>query len=75
MSMQLASYLTKRHIHPADFAKQIGVSGEAVRRYLVEGRIPTPAVMTRILEVTQGKVTANDFYSARTKAEELHASR
>lgn len=71
--MQLASYLSKRHIHPADFAKQIGVSGEAVRRYLVEGRIPTPSVMTRIVEATHGKVTPNDFY--RTKAEEIHASR
>lgn len=73
--MQLASYLSKRRIHPADFAKQIGVSGEAVRRYLVEGRIPTPAVMDRIVAATHGKVTPNDFYSSRTKAEELHASR
>ena len=59
--MRLQEYLTHTATSRADFAQQIGVSVESVRRYLI-GRIPEPPVMEKIIEATEGKVTANDFF-------------
>jgi hypothetical protein len=60
--MGLQEYLTTNSTSRADFAQKIGVSVESVRRYLNEGRVPEPAVMYKIIEVTDGLVTANDFF-------------
>ena len=45
------------------FADQIGVSRVAVTLYRNGQRIPRPAVMERIVDVTSGQVNPNDFYS------------
>lgn len=60
--MTLRDYLTSTGLTRAEFAKIIGVTSEAVRRYADCGRVPTPKVMTEILRATEGKVTANDFF-------------
>lgn len=60
--MRLQEYLAVTSTSRADFAQQIGVSVESVRRYLNEGRIPEPSVMSKIIEATEGKVSANDFF-------------
>lgn len=60
--MRLQEYLTATSVSRADFARQIGVSAESVRRYLYTGRVPEPPVMEKIIEATEGKVTANDFF-------------
>jgi transcriptional regulator with XRE-family HTH domain len=59
--MRLQEYLAIHRVSRADFAQQIGVSVESVRRYLT-GRVPEPSVMEKIIEETEGKVTANDFF-------------
>lgn len=67
--MRLEEYLTVNHVSRADFAVQIEVSVESVRRYL-NGRVPEPSVMCKIIEATRGQVSANDFFhiSASAKA-------
>jgi DNA-binding transcriptional regulator YdaS (Cro superfamily) len=60
--MKLADYLQHHSIHPADFAKSIGVSRETVRRYMVGIRRPNRKKLPKIAEATNGQVTANDFF-------------
>lgn len=60
--MKLAEYLDEQGLTRSQFADLIEVSQETVRRYLNEGRIPEPKVMTRIALATGCKVTANDFF-------------
>lgn len=61
--MNLRSYLSSRGISEAAFGSQIGVSQAAVNRYVRRSRIPTPPIMAKIVEATDGQVTANDFYA------------
>lgn len=61
--MRLQEYLASTSTSRADFALQIGVSVETVRRYL-NGRVPDSRIMAQIIEATSGKVTANDFFEA-----------
>jgi len=58
----LKTYLDRTGVSRVQFAAQIGVTPEAVRKYLGGDRIPTREVMERIAEVTNGEVTANDFF-------------
>ena len=59
--MTLADFLKKKNIRQADFAVQIGRSAAYVSM-ICRGQIwPSRDVVTRILEVTGGKVTPNDF--------------
>jgi transcriptional regulator with XRE-family HTH domain len=61
--MKLADYLATQDISYAEFARKIGVTGkDTVRRYAEQGRIPSETMMLRIVEATDGKVTANDFF-------------
>jgi transcriptional regulator with XRE-family HTH domain len=64
--MRLQDYLASNSLSRADFAQQIGVSVESVRRYL-NGRVPEPSVMGKIIWVTDGEVTANDFFQLPTE--------
>jgi DNA-binding transcriptional regulator YdaS (Cro superfamily) len=57
----LEAYLSNTGTSPAEFAKTIGVYEFSVRRYM-KGRVPTPQVMAEIIRVTNGEVTANDFF-------------
>jgi len=59
--MTLPEFLSEAQISQSQFAKKIGVSKQAVQRY-VKGRIPEPDVMRRIALATGSKVTANDFF-------------
>lgn len=59
--MELRAYLNSRDLSEADFAKLIGVKQSAVNRYCRKIRTPKPKVMSEIIRVTKGKVTANDF--------------
>lgn len=46
----------------ADLARELGVSGEAVRRYCTGQRaMPRPAILARIRVLTEGAVTADSF--------------
>lgn len=59
--MRLATYLEKRELTDAAFARLIGVERQAVGRYKVGDRFPETPILLKIYEVTDGKVTANDF--------------
>jgi transcriptional regulator with XRE-family HTH domain len=60
--MKLSDYLTAKSITRFDFAQMIDRSPEAVRRYMKGERKPEPETMLRIAEITEGEVTANDFF-------------
>jgi transcriptional regulator with XRE-family HTH domain len=60
--MQLRQYLTKRNIPIPAFAERIGVSTQAVHRYLTGERMPRRDVMERIKVETGGAVQPNDFF-------------
>jgi DNA-binding transcriptional regulator YdaS (Cro superfamily) len=60
--MKLNAYLTKHDISERKFGECIGYSQASVNRYC-NGRVPEPEAMRRILEVTNGEVTPNDFYA------------
>lgn len=59
--MQLALYLSQNDISDSDFAERIGVKRQAVHRYKTGERFPERAVLQKIIEATDGAVTANDF--------------
>ena len=59
--MKLSDYLQSNDISQADFARLIGETPQNVFRYK-EGRIPSRKSMRKIARVTEGAVTANDFY-------------
>jgi len=63
---QLSLYLKKNELSYDDFGALIGCSGTSVYRYAVGLRIPAPRVMRRIIEVTQGELSANHFYPSHS---------
>ena len=66
--MKLAAYLKTSGETHASFGGKVGVSAFAVGKYARGTRVPRPLVMQRIQVVTGGAVTANDFFSAPTPA-------
>ncbi len=67
--MTLADFLKKKNIRQADFAEQIGRSAAYVSM-ICRGQIwPSRDVITRIIKVTGGKVTANDFMQPNEAAQ------
>ena len=71
--MKLRAYMQKEGLGDAQFAERIGVHRQTVRQYREGKRIPRPEIMRRIVEVTGGEVTAQDFYDAapaRAEAEQ-----
>jgi transcriptional regulator with XRE-family HTH domain len=59
--MRLAEYLADRDLSDGAFAEMIGVEPQTVHRYKSGKRFPRQRVLSKILEVTNGAVTANDF--------------
>ena len=60
--MKLETYLRQNKIATATFAAAIEVSVQALHRYLYGARFPRREVLERILSVTMGAVTPNDFF-------------
>lgn len=60
--MELKQWLSSTGTTYRQFGDAIGVSEHAVWRYASGRRIPDREVMPRIHAVTDGLVTANDFY-------------
>jgi len=60
--MKLQNYLTKNKMRTVVFAEKIGISPQAVWRYLKATRCPPSKIMLKIIAATNGEVTANDFY-------------
>lgn len=65
--MKLESYLRLQKITVPTFAKQLGVrSRMTVHRYVTGERLPRPAIMNKISEITGGLVQPSDFYATIT---------
>lgn len=60
--MQLASYLEETGKTPEWLADQVGINPVSVRRYMRGERRPWPWVMSKIMAVTKGLVTPDDFF-------------
>ena len=67
--MKLREYRELFGLSQKEFAKAANVSGMAISRY-ESGRIPSSSAMRRIIEVTDGAVTANDFFDIPQEAAE-----
>jgi predicted transcriptional regulator len=65
--MQLSSYLEKRSISKTMFARELRVSRQTLYCYLRGERMPRRDTLHRIFEVTDGRVTANDFVSVTSR--------
>lgn len=59
--MTLTQFLSSHGIADAAFAESIGVSRQALHRYKRGERRPEWDVLERIVRVTEGAVTPNDF--------------
>jgi transcriptional regulator with XRE-family HTH domain len=60
--MQIKAYLEEKGFTDAAFAELIGVDRSTVTRMRKNGQTPGAETMRRIAEVTNGAVTANDFF-------------
>lgn len=73
-AMILRDYLDRHDIAVATFAQTVGVSVQALYRYIKHERMPRRAEMQRIASATDGEVTANDFYHAAMAARPAQAT-
>jgi transcriptional regulator with XRE-family HTH domain len=60
--MTLQDYLAESSLTQSQFARQIGVKPETIRRYIAGERIPDRDKMAKIALATGCRVTANDFF-------------
>lgn len=59
--MKLNDYLEHKGIKPQEFADSMGVAMQSVYRWLNGERRPDWDLLPRLIELTDGEVTANDF--------------
>lgn len=59
--MTLADYLEANGISVREMAAKLGVGRQSVYQYLWGQRFPRPAILRRIIEVTDGAVGPVDF--------------
>jgi len=59
--MTLKSYLKMKGIKPDDFADTVGFSKGGVLKWISGERYPRHEAISKIMKVTNGAVTANDF--------------
>lgn len=59
--MRLNDYLADKRMTAEEFAMALGVTSAALSRYVTGDRVPRPAIMRKIIDLTAGRVTPNDF--------------
>ena len=62
--MKLSEYLENQGLSQEGFGRLIGVTQQAVERYVSGARVPRPEVIRRIVDATDGAVEPNDFFEA-----------
>jgi len=60
--MQLQAYLASKGLSEKQFADQIGASESGVVKWVRRERIPRPEKIREIARITEGAVTAADFF-------------
>jgi transcriptional regulator with XRE-family HTH domain len=63
--MTLDQWIKKSKCSVDEFARSVGVTSEAVRRYRSGERMPEPFVAQRIVEETKGRVSIQDLHDVR----------
>lgn len=63
--MTLSEWIDESNRSLEEFARAIGVTSEAVRRYRAGTRMPEPLVAQRIVEETNGRVGIQDLHQVR----------
>lgn len=71
--MRLSAYLSDNGESPAEFAARLGVTGEAVRLWIVGERTPRRQMLALIAEKTEGAVTPADFFPEVPSPEQREA--
>ncbi len=66
--MTLREFLDTEKISPSVFAVKIGVTPVALYRYMAGDRQPRRAVVQRIIEQSDGKVTPGDLFVVKAAA-------
>jgi transcriptional regulator with XRE-family HTH domain len=61
--MDLRTYLDRNPQSMPALAERLGVSRQALYRYVNGDRLPQPEIMERITKATNGLVRASDFYA------------
>jgi DNA-binding XRE family transcriptional regulator len=61
--MRLDDYLNRKKLTNDDFAALVGVSRQAVYYWRIGHVVPAPKQMQKIMELTEGKVRPNDFFT------------
>lgn len=59
---KLKQYLKEKNITQREFSEIIGVNSMTLWHYLHGSRVPRLKIMKKIIELTNGYVTANDFF-------------
>jgi putative transcriptional regulator len=59
--MKLDTYLEQAGLTHGQFAEMIGCEQPTITRF-TKGRVPSPDLMRKIVEATDGAVTPNDFF-------------
>ena len=65
--MELKTYLKTNSLTCRDFAGQVNASERAVIKWSRKERFPREEFMKRIVLITNGEVTPNDFFAGRTQ--------
>jgi len=57
----LRDYMDRNGLTQAQMAEMLGVRQPSVGRYL-KGQVPDPVIMQKIIDATEGQVTADSFF-------------
>jgi DNA-binding transcriptional regulator YdaS (Cro superfamily) len=72
--MKLIDWLESNSVTIPAFAQMLGEGVETVRHWVKGRRVPRPDRMVKIVMVTRGEVTANDFFTHVSSSESTRRS-
>ncbi len=72
--MDLASWLTEQNKKAEQFGRELGVSGQAVRRWCSGERMPDATTIESIRTATNDQVTVQDLHATRLQYVKEHGT-
>lgn len=63
--MTLDQWMKEQGTTPERLGAEIGITGEAVRRYRSGSRMPEPEIVEKLVVATNGAVTVQDLHDTR----------
>ena len=73
-TMQLRDFRIKKDWTQQELADKLGVTQQAIGQY-EKGRLPVDDVLKKIIALSKGKVTPNDWFNIQQLKEENHATK